>query len=795
MSILLLPLLSLAAAPQAPQSGFTISGTRVELTQDADGPHYSLRLADGTTSRLRPQPATIPLRAGAFDPALAEPAWADAPVAAGSGLQLVQYKTQPLSAYADALLARGLRTVRFIGGGTVVVEGSATALDSLSQLPFVRWSGPFHAVNKLDPTLVESLQQGTLENARYRIQVLDRGPEMKGAVARRIEQLGAAIDNEIPSGFLLDATLTPSQLAEIVTWPQVFYVDLWTAPVAYMDKVRVNGGANQLESVEGLTGQGVRGEVLDFGLAVNHPDLQSPPPVIHNGAGPATFHGTECTGIVFGDGTGSADARGLLPDAQPIFGTYTNLNDRYQHTLELLSPTGEAVFQSNSWGPGPSLPGYYNSTFEIDDILFQHDLLTFQAMANEGANRCDQLAWGKNIVSVGGIQHLDTQGLGDDVWQNAGSIGPCEDGRIKPEVAFWYDSIRTISGNAGYTNTFGGTSAATPESAGHGGLIMQMWFEGLLGNVHDEATVFAAKPKHSTARALLVNGAVPYDFNGANVDLNRLHQGWGRPNVATLLEDGDNLFAVDETRVLSNLQTAAYTLEVEAGTPALIATLVYLDPAGTTSSTQNRINDLSLRVTAPDGTQYWGNNGLLADNASDAGGSSNTLDTVENVRLPQPAAGTWTVEVLADELVADAHAETPALDADFGLVVRGIKSAWEDLGGGSASVGTPPTLTGTGHLAGGDFFRLDLAGATASSTTYFVIGGMNGSLPISGGVLVPTANLVFPASVDASGNASLLAEVPTGFSGEDYFFQALTVDLAQPPFFVTFSNALRAVIR
>lgn len=63
--------------------------------------------------------------------------------------------------------------------------------------------------------------------------------------------------------------------------------------------------------------------------------------------------------------------------------------------------------------------------------------------------------------------------------------------------------------------------------------------------------------------------------------------------------------------------------------------------------------------------------GLTAGNFSTPGGSWNTVDTVENVFIQNPAAGSWTVEVIGDEIVQDAHVETAALDADFALVISG----------------------------------------------------------------------------------------------------------------------------
>ena len=73
----------------------------------------------------------------------------------------------------------------------------------------------------------------------------------------------------------------------------------------------------------------------------------------------------------------------------------------------------------------------------------------------------------------------------------------------------------------------------------------------------------------------------------------------------------------------------------------------------------------TLRVTTPSGEVYWGNNGLLTWNLSTLSGTSNPLDTVENVLLADIALSSYTVEVFADAIVADSHVETPVLDADF----------------------------------------------------------------------------------------------------------------------------------
>jgi hypothetical protein len=141
---------------------------------------------------------------------------------------------------------------------------------------------------------------------------------------------------------------------------------------------------------------------------------------------------------------------------------------------------------------------------------------------------------------------------------------------------------------------------------------------------------------------------------------------------------------------------------VASGTADLKVTMVYPDPPGTTSSTLHRINDLNLKVTSPSGTIYWGNNGLAAGNWSTSGGSANTKDTVENVFVQSPQAGTWSIEVRAAEINQDAHLATPEADAVFALVATG----------GTAQ----PAFCGNGVREGGESCDgLDLGSQTCST--------------------------------------------------------------------------------
>ena len=361
----------------------------------------------------------------------------------------------------------------------------------------------------------------------------------------------------------------------------------------------------------------------------------------------------------------------MLPGAQGYFADYSEMTDRYQHTAELVSSPVEAVFQSNSWGSSRTLH-YTTRSAEMDDIVWQYDIPIFQSQSNSGDQYSRPQAWAKNIISIGGVNHYNDTNPANDCWCNTASIGPAADGRIKPDLNFFYDSIFTTSVGNSYTANFGGTSGATPMVAGTAGLVLQMWADDIYGNSPPGSSVFEKRPHYTTLKAIMVNTAEQYPFVGTADDLTRVRQGWGAPNVGSVLDRAPLTRIIDESSVLRELEFDAYTATVEPGQPALRVTMVYSDRAAVPSALIHRVNDVTLRVVAPDGTEYWGNHGLLDGPWSVAGGAPDTLNTVENVFIENPQPGDWMIEVHAAEVNMDVHWETPEDDQDYSLVVYGV---------------------------------------------------------------------------------------------------------------------------
>lgn len=635
---------------------------------------FASAFGQGATELARPEKPLL-LRYQVFDPLEFYPVIPlELTGSQQNRLAIVQLWDKPHEENLRELQARGVRIYRYLPEHAYVVLLPPSGERALTGMRAVRWIGRYEPAFKIDPQLIELLARGVLGTQRYNIQVLEKGPRMKQEVALRLSSLGGFVHAFDPGGSLMVATLSPSQLLSAAKLDEVFWIDLWSSPEIDMDIAREIGGANFIEGIEGFTGQGVRGEVMDGNVRDTHVDLRTPPLLFHGNRSGSASHGTPTTGIVFGRGIGNRQGRGMLPDGQGIFADYDFAQtNRYTHTMELQQAPYFAVFQSNSWGDARTR-SYTNISFQMDEIIFDADFLICQSQSNAGNQDSRPQAWAKNIVSVGGVYHRNTLTKSDDAWSGGASIGPAADGRIKPDLTHFYDNIFTTSSTSdtSYTSTFGGTSGATPITAGHFGVMFQMWHKGVFGNYAPGHSVFAARPHFTTAKAIMINTADQYPFSGTGHDLTRVHQGWGMADLRILYGLRDNMFVVNEDVPLRLNESASWKLHVPAGQPMLRVTMTYADPPGTTSSTQHRINDLDLRVVSPSGTVYWGNNGLLEGNFSTPGGNPNTKDTVENIFIQNPSSGTWTVEVIAREINQDQHIETQQMDADFALVASGI---------------------------------------------------------------------------------------------------------------------------
>ncbi len=658
------------------------SFARVWTVPGSNGPetNYTLSLDGKITATVKNANYDLLLRYQRFDPVADRPSIpAQLQANSDNRLMIVQYWTQGIEDYREAIRDLGGEIHLFLANHANVVELPSSAVDSVRGLSFVRTVVPFHPAFKLEEELLNAIQDQASGPVKVNVLTTRRGGQ--APVAQWVRTNGGTVEEISKETHLLTVTVDAEQLPGLARLNSVQWIDRWSAPGADMDIARQLHGAVYVQAQAGFNGGDVRGEVMDVGTEQTHPDfagrvLQHSPTV------PIGAHGTCTTGIVFGSGAGNASATGCLPVATIVTAYSSSFagGSRYNHSGELVNNAlpYKCVFQSNSWGSNQTTQ-YTSVSQNMDLILFDFQKLSItQSQSNLNNQNSRPEAWAKNIIAVGGINHQNTLTMNDDFWGGA-SIGPAADGRIKPDLASFYDLILCTDqvGNAGYAagnyfSNFGGTSGATPITGGHLGLFYDMWDAGIFGNPTPGASVFENAPYNTTAKAFVINTATQWTFSGSTANLTRVHQGWGHADVQRMYDLRNQTYFVDETDVMVQTNARTHLLTVPSGTSELRATLDYRDPPGTTSSTLHRINDLDLIVVAPSNDIYYGNNGLLAAMTSTTGGTPNQVDTVENVYVANPQAGLWRVLVYARDVNQDSHVETPAVDVDYALVVTGV---------------------------------------------------------------------------------------------------------------------------
>ncbi len=317
------------------------------------------------------------------------------------------------------------------------------------------------------------------------------------------------------------------------------------------------------------------------------------------------------------------------------------------YNLFIIPYTGNAAgsvkIMSNSWGN--SVSGQYTSeAMAVDFFVYLYrDFLLCFSNGNDGpgAMTVGSPATAKNCISVGGCRNGN---MLNQIYYYS-SRGPTQDGRRKPTVITPGQSVMSVYGltDNGYV-MMDGTSMASPSVAGAAALVRQYltegWYPTGAANPADSLV-----PSAALLKAMLVNSA-DASVSGCAVPDN--NAGWGRVDLDSVLYfsgDVKDLAVVDNDVGLATGEYIEYTYNVASNTVPLRVALVWNDYPGTGGAAIKLVNDLHLRVTDPSNNEYKGN--VYSGGQSITGGSYDTLNVEECVRINAPASGNWTIRVSA----------------------------------------------------------------------------------------------------------------------------------------------------
>ena len=651
-----------------------------------------------------------------------------APEKPAAGLFLVQFDGAADPGRRKEMHALGVDLLKYVPDDAFIARFNGVPPAKIQALSYVRWIGPYRADYKVHPRLAAMARAVPQTNQELTVTAL-LSPQATTAELVQVRSLfwSVAHESHLRQGTFLRGQLSPGSLDALAQSSAVLWIE--RAPkrklVDEMASKLVGGDDGLLATPTvtqqlGFSGAGVTVCVADTGLDSGdtnymHPDLSGRVTgfkwygtnILDGSDGYG--HGTHCAGIVAGNAaTGETDEFGALYGLgvaseanlfiERIFDDYAGEAEPFpsDETLTKDAVDHGAHIGSNSWGN--DVQGEYDTdAAQFDELVRDADsstpedqpyILEFSA-GNAGPNSetMDSPASAKNVIATGACENApnflaETYGLyadGPDTVADFSSRGPCEDGRIKPDLVAPGTWIASAASSAApdeasiawtaidyYYVYMGGTSMAGPHAAGAAAIFAQYY-----KSLHK-----GAMPSPALVKAALINSANELDeLNGGPGPIPNNDEGWGRITLTNIiftnLSTAPRYYEyVDQTTLLTNGEVYVHHTLVQNADQPLKITLAYTDVPGFPGAIPALVNDLDLEVVAPDGTLYRGNQFAANDSVPNAP-SPDTLNNVEAVHLSQPTPGDYLVRVRARSVVQDARLDTAAIDQDFALVVSG----------------------------------------------------------------------------------------------------------------------------
>ena len=345
----------------------------------------------------------------------------------------------------------------------------------------------------------------------------------------------------------------------------------------------------------------------------------------------------------------------ISTNLDPKFGNYTTNSSSYDAVI-VAAPTYLSVWAAgNSLSNSPPAQPTNHVEISLSGVAAFTNAFR-QKDGDQGGYDClSQQACAKDVLTVGAVNPLSSGYTSPTnlVLAAFSSCGPTDDGRIKPDVvANGVNNILTFSGSDFAYGQGSGTSFAAPSVTGSIDLLSQFFKQ-----VHTNSSDLLA----STLKGLVIHSA----DSGTTNNGPSFRLGWGLMNTksaAVLInQDATNGLKNQIKEVLlPNGQFIQFPF-VSAGSTnsPLKVTICWTDPVGAPNSVTNLnnpsaklVNDLDVRVYAPNGTTNfpWLLNPDLTNRTSAARSAvatkgDDTRNNVEQIYIPNPTNGTYTVKV------------------------------------------------------------------------------------------------------------------------------------------------------
>lgn len=630
-----------------------------------------------------------------------------------SGLYLIQFTNRVQPDWRADLAQAGVQLLWYVPEDCFVARLSQVNLGELRNRPFVRYVGEYRPEHKVHTELAPA---GLVpaDNAPLKVSVLvsSKVTAPEWAAMRRIMPLWERVSHT-RAGPVIHGQASRAQVQLLAKSSAVLWIERAARPRLY-DEIATkivagndgSAGTRALVHQLGFDGSGVTVAVPDSGLhngdaATMHPDLAGRTPAFYHygaltGAADEHSHGTHVAGIIAGNGAvGEKDENGFLyglgvaPGARIVAQRIFDGAGNYEAPPSFAALTRDALragaeIASNSWGDDTQ--GRYDlSAMEFDALVRDADDLAFgdqpfilefsAGNAGPGPQTIGSPAVAKNVIATGASQNdrpdLFIYADGIETMADFSSRGPCEDGRIKPDVVApgtWIASLKSASATdenawSPISDSYlymGGTSQAGPHASGAAAVFLQYY-----RLTHTNQT-----PSPALVKAVLINCAVNMDDTIETEPAPNNDEGWGRIDLTQIIGADRRYDYVDQSARLITGQTFERRVIISSRDEPLKVTLAYTDVPALPAAIPALVNDLDLEVIAPDGRRYHGNQFLDGESVPDAS-AFDRLNNVEGVFISDPQPGEYIIRVHAFNVAMDALLGTQEVDQDFALVTSG----------------------------------------------------------------------------------------------------------------------------
>jgi len=553
-------------------------------------------------------------------------------ISAGPTTAILQFNAIPDNKQKKSLQLEGIRLLSYVGGNAYVVSihGNINAPGLRSKN--VRSIFSLNDNDKINP-LLENVTADTIVHASvFSFITIDEA-------ITRLTQQGFAADRIYHDYPVLKIHVPACRLSELAHFNFIEYVEPPPPPLTELNfKSSAGTRANLLHLPNyNLNGEGIVFQVNEVtGYPQGHIDFKDRS-IGNKTMATGAYHSTHVHGIIAGAGLINELYKGYAPMA--TFNTAYQIEDpatditTYGADLTNNSYASGAICPNSKPAASISLPSFIADRQAVE---FK-SLIHVMSAGNSGTSQCPLFPLSYNTVYSGyqSAKSALTVGATFTNGQLAAfsSKGPGKDGRLKPEIVAPGASIISTVPNNGYGYN-SGTSMSAPAVVGGLGLLYQRYVQ-----------LHGTKPENALMKPLLCNTAT--DMGPAGPDYG---YGFGFMNLNRAIKalDAGNFYKDS----VANQTSRTRQSKVPPGLAKLKVMLYWQDPAPSPLMGKPLVNDLDLKVIAPDGTNFFPFtlDTLPSLVANSARRGVDHINNIEQVVIDNPEAGNYTFSVNGYEI-------------------------------------------------------------------------------------------------------------------------------------------------